>query len=208
MAIVRARCNVVERERGRPKGKNGTRPGVAMLNDVAAGTDERSDPNMIALAAKHQLPIVLMHMKGQPALMQRDPVYENVVDEVERFLLARAKIALEAGVPREKIFLDPGIGFGKTTQHNLTLLANLKRLVLHGFPVLLGTSRKRFLKEICSSSSSQNSVTVEQLAAATASTTAMGVRDGVSVFRVHDVLLNRQAADIAFAINEPVPDKQ
>ena len=165
--------------------------GVNWLNDISAAEDS---PEMLTLAAKKQIPIVLMHRQGVSATMQEDPSYKDVSHEVFSYLLARAEKALEAGVLAGNIILDPGIGFGKRFEDNLQLLKYLDRLCQHRYPVLLGTSRKRFLATICEQESNQ-------LAVATAATTALAVRCGVRIVRVHDVLANRQAADVAWAIH-------
>jgi dihydropteroate synthase len=164
--------------------------GAGMLNDVAAGTESA----MISLAAERRVPIVLMHMRGGPATMQSAPKYQDVVAEVRDFLLARAGVAERAGVARDRILIDPGIGFGKALAHNIALLAALKELVATGYPVLLGTSRKSTLRTLCG---------VHQdpaLVGATCATTTLAVAQGVRAVRVHDVLPNRQAADVASAI--------
>jgi dihydropteroate synthase len=164
--------------------------GAGHINDVSAG----SDPALLALAAERGVPIWLMHMQGEPASMQRQPHYADVVAEVLQFLLERAALARQAGVAAARIALDPGIGFGKTLAHNLALLRALDRLVATGYPVLLGTSRKRMLRELTGEQAPG------QLAAATCATTALGVARGVRMFRVHDVKANRHAADVAWAI--------
>ena len=140
------------------------------------------------------MPLVLMHMQGRPETMQDNPCYENVIEEVYDFLLARARAAEAAGVAREQIIIDPGIGFGKRRDDNLQLLARLDRFVNSGYPVLLGVSRKRFMGSICKTGNPA------ELAYATAAMTALGVMAGVSIFRVHDIVANRQAADVAGAI--------
>jgi dihydropteroate synthase len=165
--------------------------GADIINDVSAGRD---DDNMFAVAEQSGASLVLMHMQGRPETMQDNPHYENVVEEVYAFLLARALAAENAGVLREQIILDPGIGFGKCREDNLQLLAHLDRFVSSGYPVLLGTSRKRFMGSLC------NTGNPGELAHATAATTALGVLAGVSMFRVHDIEVNRQAADVAWAI--------
>lgn len=170
--------------------------GASMINDVSAGRD---DAGMFGLVAQRGVPIVLMHMQGEPRTMQEDPRYGDVVGEVEGFLRERAGAAVAAGVRGEQILIDPGIGFGKTTAHNLALLANLRRLVGLGFPVVLGASRKRFLGEVCRGAGGERPGPSE-LGAATCATTALGVAAGVSVFRVHDVRANWQAAQIAWAV--------
>ncbi len=165
--------------------------GATIINDVSAGRD---DPEMFALAAESGSMLVLMHMRGTPETMQQDPVYQDVVSEVEHFLLARAAAAVDAGVRSEALILDPGIGFGKTRLHNLLLIQALPRLCALGYPLLLGVSRKRFMGSICAVSNP------EDLVAATCACTALGVAAGVSIFRVHDVAENRQAADVAAAV--------
>ena len=166
--------------------------GANILNDVRAGRD---DEDMFKLAAERDLPLILMHMQGTPETMQKDPTYEDVVTDIESFLEERCTAAIKAGVKKENIIIDPGIGFGKTQEHNLMLLAHLDRFVKSGYPVLLGTSRKRFMGAICKGADPQ------ELIGATCATTGLGVMAGVQIFRVHDVKPNRQAADVTFAIN-------
>lgn len=165
--------------------------GVNWINDTSAGAD---DPQMLPLAADWAVPIILMHRQGQPAEMQTNPQYTNVVREVCTHLTARVEIALAAGIRPENILLDPGIGFGKRPAHNWTLLAGLSELVALGFPVVLGTSCKRFLAMQC------GDCPPTALRPATCATTALGVMAGVQIFRVHDVIGNRQAADVAWAV--------
>jgi dihydropteroate synthase len=167
--------------------------GASMVNDISAGRD---DPAILELVAETGAYLVLMHMQGSPATMQIDPVYDDVVGEVEAFLQERAGAALAAGVRRDRLILDPGIGFGKTREHNLLLLQSLPRLSGLGYPLLLGVSRKRFMGSICKVQSPH------ELTAATCACTALGVMAGAAVFRVHDVAANRQAADVAAAIRQ------
>ena len=165
--------------------------GASMLNDISGG---REDPAILELAARRGVPIVLMHMRGTPADMQHRPRYGHVVDEVEAFLKHQTDTARRAGIDPTQVLLDPGIGFGKTVEHNLALLRALPRLVALGQPVLLGTSRKSFLGKLLGDASAH----VEPApGGGTAATTALGVHAGVGLFRVHDVALNRQAADVA-----------
>lgn len=167
--------------------------GATFINDVSAGRD---DAGMFALAAHGGADLVLMHMQGTPETMQNAPCYDAAVTEVRDFLLQRVQAAEAAGVKRERLWIDPGIGFGKTKAHNLQLLAGLETLVATGYPVLLGTSRKRFMGAVC------NVERFDELVAATCATTALGVCAGVRMFRVHDVRENRQALDVAWAIRE------
>jgi dihydropteroate synthase len=165
--------------------------GANIINDVSGGVQ---DPAILTLAAATKTPIILMHSQGTPKTMQDNPYYDDVVQDVIAALQQRINAAVAAGINNANIVLDPGIGFGKRKQDNLALLAQLDRLVALGFPVLLGTSRKRFMGTICAVTDP------EQLVTATAVTTALGVMAGVLLFRVHDVKENRQAADVAWAI--------
>ncbi len=164
--------------------------GAMIVNDVSAG---REDPDMFRLVSERTCPLILMHMLGQPATMQNDPRYDDVVAEVRQFLIDRAEAGEAAGIDRANLVIDPGLGFGKTTEHNLQLIAGLDRFVEAGYPVLLGASRKRFLGAITG---------IAQAAKrdpATAALTAIAVAKGVRLIRVHHVAANRQAADVAFA---------
>ena len=165
--------------------------GATIINDVSAG---KNDPALLTLAAQMNAEIILMHSQGTPKTMQDKPYYKNVMQEVISDLTIQITAALNAGIKKENIAIDPGIGFGKRKQDNLDLLAHLDTLVALGFPVLLGTSRKRFMGSICSESEPSELVT------ATAVTTALGVIAGVQLFRVHDVKENWQAANVAWAI--------
>ena len=167
--------------------------GATIINDISAGVQ---DAEILFLAAEQGVPIILMHIKGQPDTMQDAPFYQDVVSEVLNSLQERIDAALAAGVKKQQIAIDPGIGFGKRRQDNLDLLANLDRFVATGYPVLLGTSRKRFMGSLCAVTEPT------ELVSATAATTALGVQQGVQMFRVHDVKENRQAADVAWAIKQ------
>lgn len=167
--------------------------GANWINDISAG---EYDDRILTLASEKNVPIVLMHRQGKSATMQDDPYYDDVCKEVKEYLEERAKLALDKGVKIENIILDPGIGFGKLLEHNLLLLADLESLVSLGYPVLMGTSRKRFIGEICHEDDPEKRV------AGTCATTALGVNAGVNIFRVHDVIENRQAADIAWKIKQ------
>ncbi|OGT77664.1 MAG: dihydropteroate synthase [Gammaproteobacteria bacterium RIFCSPLOWO2_02_FULL_56_15] len=167
--------------------------GVTMINDISAGEE---DPSLFTLAAEKQASIVLMHKQGIPASMQENPDYADLIREIRSYLLDRAALAIEAGVSADRIILDPGIGFGKTVQHNLQLLANLADFTSMGFPLLLGASRKTTLAVICGVEDKKD------LVGATCATTAAGVLAGVRILRVHDVKENRQAADVAWAIRQ------
>ncbi len=165
--------------------------GARIVNDVTA---LRGDPRMAALVADAGCPVVLMHMLGEPKTMQREPRYDDVVGEVRHFLEERAGHADAAGVAAENIILDPGIGFGKTLAHNLTLLRRLDAIVGLGFPVLLGASRKRFLGSITGAEEAKGRVF------GTVATTVLGYERGATHFRVHDVGANREALAVAQAV--------
>ena len=171
--------------------KAGLNASASIINDISAGRD---DPEIMKLAAQKDCPYIIMHMQGTPQTMQSNPTYADVVEEIKAFLFERAEHAQSIGIKQENIIIDPGIGFGKTKQHNLELMCNLEHFVSTGFPVLLGASRKQFMGTICKNTDPK------QLVGATCATTVMGVNAGVKLFRVHDVRPNRQAADVAWAI--------
>lgn len=166
--------------------------GATMWNDVSA---LRFSPDAPAIAAGLGCEVVLMHMLGEPRTMQQDPRYDDVVAEVEAFLLERAAVAEAAGVDRGKIWLDPGIGFGKTVEHNLALLRALPRLCGHGYRVLLGASRKRFIAALDPSATDAADRLGGSLAAH-----LHGARAGVAAVRVHDVRETVQALTVQAAI--------
>jgi len=167
------------------------RAGADIWNDVTAlGTPGAAD-----LAAELGCGVVLMHMQGEPRTMQAAPHYDDVLAEVCAFLEARAEAALSAGVARERIWLDPGIGFGKTLEHNLALLSGLPALVALGFPVLRGASRKRFIAAIGPGGEDPGDRLGGSLAAALA-----GAQAGVAAVRVHDVAQTVQALEVQAAI--------
>ena len=165
--------------------------GVEMINDVSGGNE---DQRMMSLIAKHNLYYCIMHMQGSPKTMQDNPKYNNVVSEIIDFLGFQSKKAMDLGISKDKIILDPGIGFGKKTEHNLEILKNLENFSQLGFYTLLGTSRKKILGEI-----SGNNNPVDRIAG-TCATTALGVMSGINIYRVHDVWQNKQAIDVAYAI--------
>jgi dihydropteroate synthase len=149
---------------------------------------------MAALTAARQVPIVLMHAQGTPATMQHNPHYADVVAEVKDYLLERAAVAEQAGIPKERIILDPGIGFGKTSDHNLTLLNYLDALTTAGFRVLVGTSRKRFIGQLTGKDTPANRLY------GTAATVALAIAKGASIVRVHDVAPMADVVKVANAI--------
>jgi dihydropteroate synthase len=151
--------------------------GATMINDITALADDR----IAALAAERKVPVVLMHMQGVPGTMQTKPKYKDVVAEVLEFLLQRAEKAQRFGIPKERIFIDPGIGFGKTVEHNILLLKNVDKFVSSGYRVLAGTSRKSFIGKITGRENPAERIF------GTAATVALSLAAGVSIVRVHDV---------------------
>lgn len=159
------------------------RAGAAMINDIYAG---RHDPRMFEVVAEYQVPIVLMHMQGEPATMQENPHYEDVVSEVHDFLLERAEAAEAAGILRERIILDPGIGFGKTGRHNLTLLKHFRRAMPQGYHHLMALSRKAFLGHIL------GGVPPAERENITTYANTVALSQGASIIRVHRAALHRE----------------
>ena len=165
--------------------------GARIVNDVTA---LRGDPRMASVVAAAGCPVVLMHMKGEPKTMQEEPFYEDVVREVRDFLAQRAEYAVAAGVRLENIIVDPGIGFGKSLEHNLALLRDLDAIVDLGFPVLVGASRKRFIGTLTGVEVARERVF------GTAATMVLAYEKGARYFRVHDVRANRDALAVAEAV--------
>lgn len=151
--------------------------GARLLNDISAG---RFDPEMPRLAARTGLPLVVMHMKGTPRTMQEAPWYEDVVGEVDQFFRERIQALTEAGVVREQLILDPGLGFGKRTQDNLVLLGQLGRFRHWGLPLLVGPSRKSFLGEVLGTPP-------QDRLEGTLAAVVTAVVQGADLVRVHDV---------------------
>ncbi|MCF3630568.1 dihydropteroate synthase [Thalassospiraceae bacterium LMO-SO8] len=166
--------------------------GARIINDVSALQGEGA----LDAAADLGVPVILMHMQGEPGTMQDNPTYDDVVAEVRDGLLARARACRNAGIAAQDIALDPGIGFGKTVAHNLSLLANLDRLTETGHPVVLGVSRKSYIAKI-----DRDVPPGERVAGSVATALAAWDR-GVRIFRVHDVAEHRQALAVYRAIAE------
>lgn len=171
--------------------------GVDVVNDISAGRD---DADMLPLLARRGVPVILMHMLGQPATMQLDPRYQNVTREVREFLTRRACAAERAGISREQILLDPGIGFGKTVAHNLQLLRELPSLAALGRPVVIGASRKGFIGTITGEAADSGRPF------GTAATVAWAAANGAAIVRVHDVAPMAQVVRMVRAIVESNSD--
>ena len=171
--------------------------GARIVNDVSA---LRGDPAMVGLIAERGVDCCLMHMLGDPQTMQQDPRYDDVVDEVKAFLAERLSFAVREGVAEQRVLLDPGIGFGKTVAHNLTLLRRLDELTALGRPLVVGTSRKSFLGRVLAYAAGQSEpVEAAQRLPATIATNVLALARGASVFRVHDVAPVRAALATAAA---------
>ncbi|MDQ6993638.1 MAG: dihydropteroate synthase [Mariprofundus sp.] len=170
----------------------GIAAGASMINDVSALC---FDPDSLSIVAGAQVELCLMHMQGAPDTMQANPHYHNVIDEVCSFFQQRLDICMQAGIPEASIILDPGIGFGKRLQDNLTLIRNIDQFKQRfGMPILLGVSRKSFLGLL-------TAAPVEDRELETAVAGAMATAYGVDILRVHDVTMQKRATTVASAIN-------
>jgi len=158
--------------------------GAAIVNDITA---LRGDPRMRYVIARHDVPVVLMHMKGTPRTMQANPEYTDLIAEIISYLEESIEIGRAAGIPAEKMIIDPGIGFGKTTEHNLSIIKNLKRFKALGKPMLIGTSRKSFIGNVLG-------LDVGRRLMGTAASVVAGILNGARIVRVHDV---KQMAEVA-----------
>lgn len=165
--------------------------GACIVNDISG---LRFSPDMAKVAADHGAALVIMHIKGTPRDMQKNPVYGDVVREISEYLLEGIEIAVEAGVDREKIVIDPGIGFGKTLEHNLDILNRLGEFKTLGRPILIGPSRKRFIGMALDQGEP------EQRIEGTAATIALAIERGANIVRVHDVLQMARVAKMTDAI--------
>jgi dihydropteroate synthase len=164
--------------------------GAAIVNDVTA---LRGDPDLAGLCAERGCEVVLMHMLGHPRTMQDNPTYGDVVEDVRAFLAERIEAAVATGIAEERVWIDPGIGFGKTVEHNLELLRGLGRIAELGRPVVVGTSRKRFLGSLTGRD-------VGQRLGGTIASNVLALAAGADVFRVHDVREARDALAVAEVI--------
>jgi len=161
-----------------------------MINDISG---LRADPEMPRLVAESGVPLVIMHIQGSPKDMQKSPHYDDLMSEITLFLREGIEMAVEAGVDEEKIIIDPGIGFGKTVEHNLEILARLWELASLGRPILIGTSRKSFIGKVLG-------LPLEERLWGTAATVALSIANGARIVRVHDVEQMRQVVRISDAV--------
>lgn len=168
-----------------PVAKAALHAGAAIINDISAF---EMDPDMVAVAVQNQVPVILMHMKGTPETMQTDPVYDDLMQEISDYLAARAEYVIAGGVEKSRVILDPGIGFGKTVRHNLQLIKCLETIVDLGFPVLMGPSRKSFIRNILSKDAPTPPLdTPEQIENGTLAAVGACLAHGAHIIRVHDV---------------------
>ncbi|MCF8113906.1 MAG: dihydropteroate synthase [Desulfotignum sp.] len=159
--------------------------GAAVINDISAF---EQDPAMADVAARYQVPVVLMHMKGTPETMQVNPDYKDLVQEIADYLNARAEFAVSRGIKKQHIILDPGIGFGKTVHHNLVLINCLKKVQDLGYPVLMGPSRKSFIRNTLNKFSTGNVIDDhEQIETGTLAAVGACLFNGAHIVRVHEV---------------------
>ena len=165
--------------------------GASMVNDISG---LRFDPKMPEVIAYHKVPVVIMHIKGMPQDMQQNPVYEALIPEIMEYLSEGIGIAAKAGIKEDKIIIDPGIGFGKTFEHNLDIIHNLRSFIVLGKPILIGPSRKAFIGKIL------GDVPPADRREGTAAAVAISIFNGANIVRVHDVQEMVHVAKIADAI--------
>jgi dihydropteroate synthase len=171
--------------------------GADLINDISAF---QYDPAMAEVAAETKAPVILMHMQGTPDTMQRRPRYRSVVDQVKAFFAERLRFATRQGIAEERIILDPGIGFGKTVGHNVSLLKHLREFSRFGRPLLIGISRKSFIGRLLGST--EHPLAVEHRLEGTLAASLWSLSQGAAGFRVHDVQATRRALKIWKAIED------
>jgi dihydropteroate synthase len=165
--------------------------GASLINDISG---LRFDPEMAKIAAKHNVPVVIMHIKGTPENMQKNPVYKALIPEIIDYLHGSIEIAVKAGIPDNRIIIDPGIGFGKTVEHNLEIINRLQEFTGFEKPILLGHSRKSFIGKLL------GDLPVTERLEGTAAAAAIGIFNGANIVRVHDVKEMVRVARIADGI--------
>lgn len=165
--------------------------GASMVNDISG---MRFDPEMPKIVSQYKVPVVIMHIKGNPKTMQKEPVYEALIPEIMDYLRMSIRLAVKFGIAEDKIMIDPGIGFGKTFDHNLEIIKNLNEFTLLEKPVLIGPSRKAFIGKILDDASAS-----ERLEG-TAATVAISILSGANIIRVHDVKEMKKVALVADAV--------
>ena len=172
--------------------------GASMINDISA---LRLDPRLTEVAAAHNVPVILMHMQGTPGSMQVDPTYDDLIGEIKGFLNDAVEKAVQGGIVRDHLIIDPGIGFGKTFQHNLEILNNLHLFADLGLPLLIGSSHKAFIRNLLKPSEAKDiSPEASIVETGTQATVAASVLNGAQIVRVHDVAATRATLKIVDAI--------
>jgi dihydropteroate synthase len=172
--------------------------GASIVNDISG---LRFDPDMPKVVSEYKVPVIIMHIKGRPKDMQQNPVYEALIPEIMDYLRISIRLANKFGIPDDKIIIDPGIGFGKTFDHNLEIIKNLKEFTLLGKPVAVGVSRKAFIGKIL------GDVPPSERLEGTAAAVAISIFNGANIIRVHDVKEMAKVAKVADAIKNGVPKK-
>ncbi|KHT52508.1 dihydropteroate synthase [Alteromonas marina] len=170
--------------------REAVKAGAGLINDVRA----LQEPGALQVAAEAQVPVCLMHMQGQPRTMQQSPEYDDVVNDVGQFLLARSNACEEAGIAKDKILFDPGYGFGKSLEHNYTLVKHLPSLMKLGYPVLVGMSRKSMIGNLLNRK-------VDERLAGSISLATIVAQMGAQIIRVHDVKETADAVNIVKMLN-------
>jgi dihydropteroate synthase len=178
--------------------KEALNAGASIINDISAF---EKDPAMADLAAKREVPVVLMHMKGTPETMQIDPDYDDLMFEITSYLESRALYAMDKGIKKDRIILDPGIGFGKTIEHNLVIIKHLEKMTNLGFPLLVGPSRKSFIQNILTQKTKlpvgPEDIKTEQ---GTMAAVAASIMNGAHIVRVHDAAMLKSFVHIIDSI--------
>jgi dihydropteroate synthase len=178
--------------------KHALNAGASIVNDISG---LRFDPEMPKVVTEYGVPVIIMHIKGRPKDMQQNPVYEALIPEIMDYLRISIRLANKFGIPDDKIIIDPGIGFGKTFEHNLEIIKNLKEFTLLGKPVAVGVSRKAFIGKIL------GDVPPSERLEGTAAAAAISIFNGANIIRVHDVKEMDKVAKVADAIKIGVPKK-
>ena len=166
--------------------------GANIINDISGLV---MDDRMVHIAAELDVPVIIMHLKGTPMDMQVNPTYENLISEITEFLRTQIQYALKNGVKKHNIIIDPGIGFGKTIEHNFKIIANLEKFKKIGYPILIGPSRKSFIGNLLK-------LPPDKRLEGTAASIAIGIVNGARIVRVHDVLEMKRVSSISDKVNE------
>lgn len=172
--------------------KEAVKYGANIINDISGLV---MDDRMVHIAAELDVPVIIMHLKGTPMDMQVNPTYENLISEITEFLRTQIQYALKNGVKKHNIIIDPGIGFGKTIEHNFKIIANLEKFKKIGFPILIGPSKKSFIGNLLK-------LPLDKRLEGTAASIAIGIVNGARIVRVHDVLEMKRVSSIADKVNE------